>query len=91
MAIPNEFTRMEMASVKIGPARMRVIVYEAHGLVWGQCLDRDILACGCRLVALLDRLTLTIEAECALRGLDGLSDIAPAPPEWQRLWARTLH
>lgn len=89
--VPCNYFRAEMEYPDIRPYAMRVIIFEDHGYWYGQCLEHDILARGDNIEAMLENLALTIDAEGAMRVPDGLSGIAPAPAEYQRLWAETLH
>jgi len=68
---------------------IRVIVYREGDVYVAQCLEHDIATQGPDLPGVLDRLELTIDAECAMSkeaGARGLGNIPAAPNYFHGLW-----
>jgi hypothetical protein len=68
---------------------LRVVVFREEDLYVAQCLEHDISVQAQDLNALMDRLDLALEAECALsaeRSGGTLEHIAPAPNYFHALW-----
>lgn len=67
---------------------VRAIVFKEGDVYVAQCLEYDISTQATGLEAVIARLELTIEAECAAGGSDGLSGlgIGPAPNYYHTLW-----
>jgi hypothetical protein len=88
---------MQMGAATAGSAELdhlRVIVYPEGELFVAQCLEKDIATQARDIETLLDRLDLTIDAECAAsreRDEKPLSKIGAAPNYFHDLWEkRTL-
>jgi hypothetical protein len=83
-----------MATATSGNADMehiRVIVYPEGDLFVAQCLEVDIATQARDIPTLLERLDLTIDAECSLsrdNGAEALNRIAPAPNYFHELWEK---
>ncbi len=73
---------------------IRAVVFKEGDLYVAQCLEYDIATQAPDLDTLLDRLDLTLEAECAItmertgKPFDG---IAPAPVLFHQLWEKGSH
>lgn len=70
---------------------IRVIVYREGDVYVAQCLEHDIATQGADIPAALERLDLTIDAECALGkevGGQAFSNIPAAPNYFHTLWAK---
>lgn len=68
---------------------IRVIVYREGDVYVAQCLEHDIATQGAGIPAALDRLDLTIDAECAVSkeaGGRAFCDIPSAPNYFHTLW-----
>jgi hypothetical protein len=68
---------------------LRVIVYRESDLYVAQCLEHDIATQAGDIASLLERLDLTIDAECAISKEDGYAPFAhiPAAPNYfHGLW-----
>jgi hypothetical protein len=85
-------TRRKMATVKSADDKtktLRAVVYREGDLYVAQCLECDIAAQAADLDSVLDRLDLTIEAECALRrerNEKPFECFTPAPNYFHDLW-----
>jgi hypothetical protein len=72
-------------------AQIRTVVFREEDLYIAQCIDFDIATQAPDIDTLLDRLELTVEAECALssdRGEEPFSRIPPAPNYFHKLWEK---
>lgn len=70
---------------------LRVIVYPEGDQYIAQCLEVDIATQARDIPTLLERLDLTIDAECAMsreRGEEPFSKICAAPNYFQSLWEK---
>jgi len=70
---------------------VRVIVYSEGDLFIAQCLEVDIATQARDIPTLLERLDMTLDAECAIcreGGRDPLKRIAPAPNYFHDLWEK---
>jgi hypothetical protein len=74
-----------------GLKEVRVVVFREEDMYVAQCLEFDIATQAPDIEAVLDRLDLTIEAECQMsmeangKPFDG---IAPAPVHFHHLWEK---
>ncbi len=71
--------------------QLRVVVYREGDMYIAQCLELDIATQARDLDTLLERLDLTIDAECAAsteRGETPFKGIAPAPNYFHGLWEK---
>lgn len=71
--------------------QLRVVVYRDGDMYIAQCLEMDIATQARDLDTLLERLDLTIDAECASskeRGESPFKGIAPAPNYFHGLWEK---
>lgn len=78
-------------SAQEGLKEVRVVVFHEEGMYVAQCLEYDIATQALDIEAVLDRLDLTIEAECQMSmEADGkpLDGIAPAPVHFHHLWEK---
>ena len=70
---------------------LRVIVFREDGMYVAQCLEHDISTQAVDIDTLLDRLELTVEAECEMareRAEKPFENIAPAPNYFHGLWEK---
>lgn len=70
---------------------VRVIVYPEGDMYIAQCLEVDIATQARDIPSLLERLDLTIDAECAISrelGQEPFKRIAPAPNYFHDLWEK---
>lgn len=70
---------------------LRVVVFREGDVYVAQCLEIDIATQASDIPELLERLELTIDAECALSkelGEQPLQGIAPAPNYFHALWEK---
>lgn len=70
---------------------LRVIVYREGDIYVAQCIEYDIATQAKDIDALLERLDLTIDAECAMskeRTGKPFGGIAPAPNYFHNLWEK---
>lgn len=69
--------------------KVRAVVFREDDLYIAQCIEYDICAQASDIDSALDRLELTIHAECAWsheRDIPALDGIAPAPNYFHALW-----
>lgn len=74
-----------------GETNLRVIVYPEGDMYIAQCLEADIATQAHDIPTLLERLDLTIDAECAMsreRNQQPFENVAPAPNYFQDLWEK---
>lgn len=72
-----------------GQETVRVVVFREGDVYVAQCIEYDIATQAADLDALLERLDLTLDAECAMsreRGGAPFAGIAPAPNYFHDLW-----
>lgn len=81
---------MSAATSSNGPIEnLRVIVYRDGDVYVAQCIEHDIATQGSDIPAVLERLDLTIDAECAMskdKGAKPFENIPCAPNYFHRLW-----
>lgn len=68
---------------------LRVVVFREGDVYIAQCLEIDIATQAPDIIDLIERLSLTIDAECALSlelGKQPFEGIAPAPNYFHSLW-----
>jgi hypothetical protein len=73
------------------PECLRVVVFREGDVYIAQCLEIDIATQAVDIPELLERLELTIDAECALsrdQGKSPFDGIAPAPNYFHGLWEK---
>lgn len=78
-------------SLANGLDSVRAIVFREGDMYVAQCLELDICAQARDVASVLDRLDLTIEAECAMRvegGKEPFDGICPAPNYFHDLWEK---
>jgi hypothetical protein len=78
-------------SAQDGLKEVRVVVFHEEGMYVAQCLEYDIATQAPDIEAVLDRLDLTIEAECQMSMEETgktLNGIAPAPIYFHQLWEK---
>lgn len=82
---------MTTAYAHNGEVNLRVVVYREGDVYIAQCLEMDIATQARDLDTLLERLDLTIDAECAMsveRNGGPFDGIPPAPNYFHGLWEK---
>ena len=74
-----------------GMEKLRVVIFREEEMYVAQCIEFDIAAQAPTLEAVLDRLDLTVEAECQMSleiGQTPFNGICPAPNHFHHLWEK---